>query len=164
MVTYQKKVDQCINFITYNFVNSPSPYYLNEIFEFDPHCRIGARNSFSKLKNPFRKRNMGQVAQFLILVPLFGTTCLTQLKERCVYNVFMWICVSVFIYVCMSVGVCIYTDEYIFRVFYFNSFILMLLFFFSITLFSHFRSDLREHNENKAFLSVLCYPSHCWCY
>ena len=22
-------------------------------------------------------------------------------------------------------------------------------------------SDLRDHNENKAFLPVLCYPSHC---
>ena len=57
-----KRVDQCINTITYNFVNNTCPYYLNEIFEFAPYCRIGTRNNFSKLKNPFRKTNMGQKA------------------------------------------------------------------------------------------------------
>ena len=57
-----KGVDQCINTIIYNFVNNTCPYYLNEIFEFAPHCRIGTRNNFSKLKNPFRKTNMGQKA------------------------------------------------------------------------------------------------------
>ena len=46
----------------FNFVNNTCPYYLNEIFEFAPHCRIGTRNNFSKLKNPFRKTNMGQKA------------------------------------------------------------------------------------------------------
>ena len=57
-----KRVDQCINTITYNFVNNTCPYYLNEIFEFAPHCRIGTRNNFSKLKNPFCKTNTGQKA------------------------------------------------------------------------------------------------------
>ena len=55
-----KRVDQFI--ITYNFVNNIYPYYLNEIFEFATHCRIGTRNNFSKLKNPFSKTNMGQKA------------------------------------------------------------------------------------------------------
>ena len=40
-----KRVDQCINTITYNFVNNTCPYYLNEIFEFSPYCSIGTRNS-----------------------------------------------------------------------------------------------------------------------
>ena len=57
-----KRVDQCINTITYNFVNNTCPYYLNEIFDFSPYCRISTRNNFSKLKNPFRKTNMGQKA------------------------------------------------------------------------------------------------------
>ena len=48
-----KRVHQCINTITYNFVNKTCPYYLNEIFEFAPHCRIDTRNNFPKLKNPF---------------------------------------------------------------------------------------------------------------
>ena len=55
-----KRVDQCVNTITYNFVNNACPYYLNEIFEFAQHCRISTRNNFSKLKNPFCKTNMGQ--------------------------------------------------------------------------------------------------------
>ena len=55
-----KRVDQCINTITYNFVNNFCPYYLNENFEFAPHCKIGTKNNFSKLKNPFCKTNMGQ--------------------------------------------------------------------------------------------------------
>ena len=38
-----KRVDQYINTITYNFVNNTYPYYLNEIFEFGPHCSIGTR-------------------------------------------------------------------------------------------------------------------------
>ena len=57
-----KRVDQCINTVSYNYVNNTCPYYLNEIFQFAPHCRIGTRNNFSKLKNPFRKTNMGQKA------------------------------------------------------------------------------------------------------
>ena len=55
-----KRVYQYINTITYNFVNNIYPSYLNEIFKFAPHCRIGTRNNFSKLKNPFCKTNMGQ--------------------------------------------------------------------------------------------------------
>ena len=55
-------VDQCINTITYKFVNNTFPYYLNEISEFAPHCSIGTRNNFFKLKNPFRKTNMAQKA------------------------------------------------------------------------------------------------------
>ena len=55
-----KRVDQYMNTITYNFVNNTCPYYLNEIFEFAPLCRIGTRNNFSKLKNYLRKTNMGQ--------------------------------------------------------------------------------------------------------
>ena len=55
-----KRVNQCINTITYNFVDKTCPYYLNEIFEFTPHCRIGTRNNFSKLKNLFPNTHMRQ--------------------------------------------------------------------------------------------------------
>ena len=54
-----KRIEQCINTVTYNFLNNICPYYLNDIA---PHCRIGARNNFSKLKNSFHKTNMGQKA------------------------------------------------------------------------------------------------------
>ena len=56
------------------------PSYLNKIFEFAPHCWTDTRNNFVKLKNPFCKTNMGQ-KQFLILITLYGTACLTQLKN-----------------------------------------------------------------------------------
>ena len=55
-----KKVIQCINTITFEFVNNTCPYYLNEIFEFTPHCRIDRRNKLAKLEILFRKTNMGQ--------------------------------------------------------------------------------------------------------
>ena len=56
----RKRVDQCINTITFKFVSDT--HYLKEIFEFAPHCRIDTRNKFAKLKIPFRKTNMGQKA------------------------------------------------------------------------------------------------------
>ena len=46
-----KRVDQCINTITFKFVNDTCLYYLKEMFEI---------NKFAKLKIPFRKTNMGQ--------------------------------------------------------------------------------------------------------
>ena len=33
-----KRVDHCINTITFKFVNNTCPYYPKEIFEFAPHC------------------------------------------------------------------------------------------------------------------------------
>ena len=57
-----KQVDQCINTITFKFFNNTCPYYLKEVFEFAPHCRIDTRNKFTKLKIPFRNTNIGQKA------------------------------------------------------------------------------------------------------
>ena len=53
-------VYQCINTITFKFVNNTCPYYLEKIFEFVPNCRIDTRNKFGKLKILFRKTKMGQ--------------------------------------------------------------------------------------------------------
>ena len=55
-----KRVYQCINTIIYNFVNNTCLYYLNEIFELPPHCRIDTGKDFSKLKNSFCITNIGQ--------------------------------------------------------------------------------------------------------
>ena len=63
--------DQCRNTITFKFVNDTCPYYLKEIFEFAPHCRINTRNKFAKLKIPFRE-TMGRKA-ISLLVLLYGT-------------------------------------------------------------------------------------------
>ena len=75
-----ERVDQCINNITYNFVNNTCPYYLNEIFEFAPKCGIGTRNNFSKLKNPFHKTNMRQKAIYYIVPPIWNS--LPDLMKR----------------------------------------------------------------------------------
>ena len=56
----KERVHQCINAITFKFVNKNYPFYLNVIFEVAPHCKIDTRNSFAKLKHPFRKTNTGQ--------------------------------------------------------------------------------------------------------
>ena len=56
----KERVHQCINAITFKFVNKNYPFYLNEIFEFAPHCRIDRRNSFAKLKHTFRQTDTGQ--------------------------------------------------------------------------------------------------------
>ena len=151
---------------------------MNEIFEFAPHCKIDIRNNFFKLKNYFRKTNMGQktISYFGPSIwnslpdPIKKVNSLNTFKHNVkkhyltwkTHNVYMWICVSVFIYVCMSVGAYTYTYGYIlvsFPLTYHSH-----AFFFSFTLFSYYHSDLRDHNENKAFLHVLCYPSHCWCF
>ena len=57
-----KRVDRCINTVTFKSFNNTCPYCLKEVFEFAPHCRIGTRNKFAKLKIPSRKTNMGQKA------------------------------------------------------------------------------------------------------
>ena len=72
-----KRVDQCINSITFKFVNSTCPYHLKEIFVFAPHGRIDTRNKSAKLKIPFRKTNPGQEA-----IPFVGYfTLWTRLPE-----------------------------------------------------------------------------------
>ena len=143
-----KRVRQCINTITYNFVNNTCPYYLNKIFAFAPNCRIGTRINFFKLKNPFRKRNMGQKT-ITYIGPFIWNSLPDSTKKAnnlntfkhnvkkhyltwITHNVFMWTCVSVFTYVCMSVGVCIYICIYI-TVF---SFDLSMFMFFSRLLLS----------------------------
>ena len=68
-----KRVDQCINNITFKFVNDTCPYYLKEIFEFAPHCRIDTRNKFAKLKIPFRKTNVGQKAISFVGLSLWNS-------------------------------------------------------------------------------------------
>ena len=67
-------------------------------------------------------------------------------------NVYVCICVSVFMYVCVSVGGFICTYGYIL--------VCWLIHFHVFPLFS----DFRDHNENKTFPYVFCYPSYCWCY
>ena len=75
-----KRVDQCINTITFKFVNNTCPYYLREIFQFAPQCRIGTRNKFAKLKIPFHKTNMGQKA-----ISFIGPSLWNSLPDYIIY-------------------------------------------------------------------------------
>ena len=52
-----KRFDRYINTITYNFDNNTCPNYLSEIYECAPHCRIGTRNSFPKLKKHLNEKH-----------------------------------------------------------------------------------------------------------
>ena len=45
-----KRVDKCINTITFKFLSNTCLYYLKEILKFAPHCRIDRRNKFEKFK------------------------------------------------------------------------------------------------------------------
>ena len=54
-----KRVHQCINIMTFTFVNNACPHYLNEVYEYASQWRIESRSNFTKLKVPFRKTNMG---------------------------------------------------------------------------------------------------------
>ena len=172
-----KRFDQYINAVTYNFVNETCPYFWMKFL--NSHHIVGWTQEIASLNlKILLARQAWNKKQSFILVPLFETACLTALKTRIVEilsnimsestmtwiinNVFMRICVSVFIYVCMSASVCIYTHGYILVCFPLTY--PFPCFFFSVTLFSHFSSNSRDHNENKAFLLVLLYPSHCWCY
>ena len=78
-----KRFDQCINIITYNFINNTYPYYLNEILKFALHCSIGKIITFLTLKIFFAKQTSDNKL-FIILLRLFGTAFLTLLKERIV--------------------------------------------------------------------------------
>ena len=63
------------HYYTFKFANNSCPYYLKEIFEFVPHCRIDTRNKFAKLKICFCKTDMGQKATF------FGPSLWNSLPE-----------------------------------------------------------------------------------
>ena len=68
-----------------------------------------------------------------------------------IHNVYRWIRVSASIYVCMSLGVCIYTNGYLLVCFP----LIYPLFFFSLTIFSHFASVLKK---GVSFRFVLSQP------
>ena len=71
-----ERVNQCINIITFKFVDNTCPYYLKEYFEIDPHCRKDSRDKFTKLKISSGKKNMGQKA-----ISFVGPSLLNILSE-----------------------------------------------------------------------------------
>ena len=57
---FYKRVHQCVNAITFKFANNACPYYLNDVYESYPQCRIESGSNFVKLKFPFWKTNTWQ--------------------------------------------------------------------------------------------------------
>ena len=84
-------------------------------------------------------------------------------------NFFRWICASVFMYMfrccgCVYICICVYISVFSYLVLFILKLSFLLLLFLEFTPFSHFCSDLRDHNKNKAFLPILHYLSQCSCY
>ena len=68
---------QCVISIVFKYFNEQCPNYLNEVFDVATESNFQLRNSFQKLKRPFRKTD--NVNMFcLILVQPFGTKPLTH--------------------------------------------------------------------------------------
>ena len=57
-----ERFNQCINSVGFNYVNDQCPNYPNEVFQTALEKNIQTRESFLKLKCPFRKTNAGQIA------------------------------------------------------------------------------------------------------
>ena len=75
-----KRVNQCVNTITFEFVNNTCLYYLKEKIEFTPHCRIDTRSKFAKFRIPFHKTNIGQKAISFVVPSLWNS--LPELIEK----------------------------------------------------------------------------------
>ena len=60
-----KRVNQCINTITFKFVNNTCSYYLKEFFKFPPYCRID--------KIPFYRINIRQKAISFVVPSLWNS-------------------------------------------------------------------------------------------
>ena len=53
---------QCVISIIFKYFNEQCPNYVNEVFNVAAESNFQLRNSFQKLKCPFRKTNNGQYA------------------------------------------------------------------------------------------------------
>ena len=64
-----ERFNQCINSVVFKYVKNQCPNYLNEVFQTAPENNNQTRGSFLKIKCPFCKTNIGQMAQ-----PYIGPT------------------------------------------------------------------------------------------
>ena len=128
-----KKVHQCLNAITFKFVNNACPYYLNEVYEDAPQCRIESRCNFPKLKISFRKTNMGQKGLSYI-GPSLWNNLPKSMKKRTVLNAFKHNMIIIGIYL-SSVPIYIFICLFICLFYLFiDSSIYLLTYVFSLSL------------------------------
>ena len=76
----KERVHQCMNVLTFKYVNNNFLFYLNEIFEFAMHCRIDPI-SFGRLKHPFCQTNTGQKTLLYISLSLWNNQPKSIKKE-----------------------------------------------------------------------------------
>ena len=81
------RFEQCVISFVFKFIHGNCPYYLNEVFVFAPEGNISLRNSFLKLKRPFRNANTGQKALSFI-GPSFWNQIAETLKKTDNLNTF----------------------------------------------------------------------------
>ena len=81
-----ERFNQCINSIVFKYVNNQCPNYLNEVFQTAPENNIQTI-SFLKLKCPFRKTKVGQMALPYIGLTIWSKTC-DMLKQTNNLNTF----------------------------------------------------------------------------
>ena len=74
----KERVHQNKNTLTFNFVNSNCPFYLNEIFELTPSYRINTKNNFTVL---IIRLTRGR-KRYRTLVTLCGTIYADLLKNK----------------------------------------------------------------------------------
>ena len=82
-----KRIQQCINAITFKFANNACPHYLNEVYEYVPQCTIESISNFAKLNIPFQKTNLGQNGLSYIGLSLWNSL-LGSLKKTTIMNTF----------------------------------------------------------------------------
>ena len=85
--TYRFK--QCVISIVFKYFNEQCPNYLNEVFDVATESNVQLRNSFQKLKCPFRKTNNGQYALSYI-GPAFRNKTPDTLKHSNNLNAFKY--------------------------------------------------------------------------
>ena len=67
MLPVEKRFNQCINSNVFKCFDIQRPHYLNEVFVKVPESSLLLRNSFHKLKQPFRESDTGQIVIIIII-------------------------------------------------------------------------------------------------
>ena len=83
-MTYRFK--QCVISIVFKYFNGQCPNYLNEVFDVATESNFQLRNSFQKLKCPFRKTNNGHALPYIC--PTFWNKTPDTLKRSNNLNTF----------------------------------------------------------------------------
>ena len=71
-----------------HYMHNACPYYLNEVYEYTPQCRIESRSNFVNLDVPFQKTNLGQKGLSFIGPSLWNSLSSRVYEITNAFNVF----------------------------------------------------------------------------